>query len=90
MNSRAVALCSQPVRPPRGPHPLLQMSTSGDPNPRGFAACDQEGFQEGRDMKPAYRKANNVRYDALKDGRLEEQELDRALIACSPVVKCTF
>ena len=34
---------------------------------------------ERGDIKPAYLKAYNAWDDALEDGRLEEQELDRAL-----------
>ena len=36
-------------------------------------------LKEGRDLKPAYRKAYHAWDDALEDGRLEEHELDRAL-----------
>ena len=39
----------------------------------------KKALKEGRDLKPAYRKAYNAWDDALEDGRLEEKELDRAL-----------
>ena len=39
----------------------------------------KKAIKEGRDIKPAYRKAYHAWDDALEDQRLEEHELDRAL-----------